>query len=64
MDILKTMIFINYPTNLNIDTLTTVVDASVFFELFGTDASITDHSKLAVNSDEELEMMKMDGTYI
>ncbi len=46
-----------------VDTLTTVVDASVFLELFGSDASITDHAKLAVNSDEEIEMMKMDGMY-
>ena len=43
------------------DTLVTVVDASVFLELFGTDADIINHGKLAFKNEEDL---KMDGSVL
>ena len=38
------------------------MDASVFLELFGSDANIVDHSNLAVSDNEGLELMKAEGT--
>lgn len=48
-------------SDIRLDTLVTLVDASVFLSLFGSDSTIEENAELAVNAEEKDNLM-MDGS--